>query len=101
MCYPDIKRLEDNQLEPGAEILRALAHPIRLQMVQLLLEGEKTVTEIHSTLGIKQSSASQQLSLMKTRGVLKSRRSGNRTHYSLARPGIGQLISCLHACASQ
>ncbi len=96
----DINQLEIKQLERAADVLRAVAHPIRLQIIQLLSQKEMTVTEIYQTLGTRQSSTSQQLNIMKTRDIVKSRRKGNQVYYSLRHPQIIQLIGCISNCTS-
>ena len=58
----------------AAEVLKAVAHPLRLQIVEVLSEGEMSVGEIVEALGEKQAITSQQLNLMKDKGVLTSRR---------------------------
>lgn len=79
-------------LEKVTEMLKAVAHPTRLQIVSLLMEGERSVGELVRKLGTKQSMTSQQLSILKNRRVLKSRRDGNVVFYSLAENGIKNII---------
>jgi len=61
--------------ERAAEVLKAVAHPIRLQIVEVLQDGERCVGDIVEALGEKQAITSQQLNIMKNKGVLASRRS--------------------------
>ena len=75
--------IPDDTLEKMAETLKAVAHPIRLQIVNILMNGERSVGELVRKLGTKQSLTSQQLSILKSRGVLKSRRNGNVVYYSI------------------
>lgn len=78
-----------------AETLKAVAHPIRLQIVNILMNGEHSVGELVKKLGTKQSLTSQQLSILKTRGVLKSRRDGNVVYYSLENSGIMNIMASI------
>jgi DNA-binding transcriptional ArsR family regulator len=87
--------------EKAAEILKTVAHPIRLQVVDMLVGKEMTVGEIQNVLGISQSLTSQQLSLMKSRGVLKSKREGKLMYYSIDMPEVIRILECLRTCCSQ
>ncbi|MEW6666969.1 MAG: metalloregulator ArsR/SmtB family transcription factor [Thermodesulfobacteriota bacterium] len=86
------------RVEKATEILKTVAHPLRLRIVDLLAGGERTVGDIQNQLGVSQSLTSQQLSLMKSRGVLKSRRMGKLTYYSIERPEVIQVLHCLRKC---
>jgi ArsR family transcriptional regulator len=85
----------EEDLENMAETLKAVAHPVRLQIVNILMNGERSVGDLVKTLGTKQSLTSQQLSILKSRGVLKSRRNGNVVFYSLVNTGIRNIMSTI------
>ena len=87
--------LEDEQLQRAAETLRVVSHPARLRIVEILVAGERSVTEIQDTLGITQSQTSQHLSNMRVRGVLKCRKDGNMVYYSIANPDVVKVIHCI------
>jgi DNA-binding transcriptional ArsR family regulator len=87
--------LETAQLERAAEILKTVAHPVRLQIVDLLDRGEKTVTALCQLIGAQQPYVSQQLNLMKAKGVLSSRRNGTQVLYVLADPRVAKIIQCV------
>lgn len=87
------------RVEKTTQILKTVAHPLRLRIVDLLSGGERTVGDIQNTLGVSQSLTSQQLSLMKSRGVLKSRRAGKLTYYSIERHEVVQVLHCLRKCS--
>jgi ArsR family transcriptional regulator len=76
--------------ELQAEILRTLANPKRLQIIQLLGEGEKTVSELASALNISLQNTSQNLRPMKDRGVVISKREGQAIRYGLANPVLSK-----------
>jgi DNA-binding transcriptional ArsR family regulator len=86
------------RVEKATDILKTVAHPLRLRIVDLLTEGERTVGDLQNNLGVSQSLTSQQLSLMKSRGVLRSRRVGKLTYYSIERPEVIQVLHCLRKC---
>ena len=66
--------IEQERIERAAEVLKTVAHPLRLRIVELLESGEKSVTELKELLGVTQPLTSQHLSQMRMRGVLGSRR---------------------------
>ena len=89
--------IKEDKLEKMAETLKAVAHPVRLQIVNILMNGECSVGELVRTLGTKQSLTSQQLSILKSRGVLRSRRNGNVVFYSLLNSGIKNIMASILA----
>ncbi|RPJ21253.1 MAG: ArsR family transcriptional regulator [Planctomycetaceae bacterium] len=87
----------DKQLaEHAAEVLKTVAHPLRLQIVEVLEAGEKSVGEIVEALGEKQAVTSQQLNLMKDKGVLASRRDGAKVYYRIANPNVIRVLNCVY-----
>ena len=89
------ERLDSTRLERAAEVLKVVAHPVRLRIVELLEGAELTVGEIQERLGATQSNTSQHLSQMRTRGVLAARREGTQVHYSIANPDVVKVIHCI------
>ena len=81
--------------------LKALAHEARLTILCLLIEGEKSVTEIEETLRLRQPAISQQLARLRTDGLVETRREGKNIFYSLARPEIHAVIGVLHQAFCQ
>lgn len=92
--------LADNQekAEQVAEIMKALAHPIRLRILAVLSRGELNVTELAQRLGIPQPHASLHLGVLRNHGVLNSRRDGPSVRYSLARKRLKELVEYLEGC---
>ena len=65
----EFKELDPERLERAANMLKAIAHPIRISIIGCLEDGKKrTVTEIHKYLGIEQSTASHHLVILKDKG---------------------------------
>ena len=89
------KLIDDVQLERVADVLKAVAHPVRLRIVEFLEDGEKSVTEIQACLGITQSLTSQHLGQLRVRGVLQARKEGNVVQYSIANPSVTKVIHCI------
>jgi DNA-binding transcriptional ArsR family regulator len=92
-------KLNPQKLEEAAAKLRAIAHPMRIAIIGLLEDSEQmNVTEIYEALRIEQASASHHLNILKTKGVLESRRSGKNTYYYLKHEALSQMIECLNRC---
>ena len=81
-----------------ADILKGVAHPLRLRIVSLLCEQEHTVTELTEKLGARQSLVSQHLAPLRMLGLVQVDRSGGRATYSLAEPRLRTLVDCLLGC---
>ncbi len=97
-----IKELEPERLEIAASMLKAMAHPMRIAILNYLEGGKRlTVTEIHELLGIEQSTTSHHLGILKDKGVLCSKREGKNTYYYMKYDMIGQIMDCLHACTCE
>lgn len=87
------------QLEKSAFILKTIAHPIRLGIIELLHENEKlSVGQICQRLGAEQSLISHHLSNMKIIGLLSSKREGKNVFYSLQEPRLLKILDCLRDC---
>ena len=92
--------LKPEQLEQVSNMLKAIAHPMRIAILSFLEDGAKlTVTEIHEKLQIEQSTASHHLGIMKDKGVLSSRREGKNTFYFLRHEQLSNIIDCISKCA--
>lgn len=87
--------IEQRRIEHAAEVLKTVAHPVRLRIVELLEAGEKSVTELKELLGVTQPLTSQHLTQMRMRGVLGSRREGTQVYYSVANPDVIKVIHCI------
>ena len=81
-----------------AQMLRIIAHPCRLNIIEMLRAGEMQVTKIQEQVHCKQSVTSQHLIKMKNKGVLKSRRKGNAMFYSIANFEVLKILKCLKNC---
>ena len=73
-----------------AEISKTLSHPLRLALLHILKDGEKTVTELVDIIGASQSNISQHLALMRQRQIVKTRKKGSSVYYQVANPKISQ-----------
>lgn len=91
--------IEENELEKRYEILKALAHPLRLQIIHILATSERSVGSLVKIIGAKQSNTSQQLSILKYRGIIKARRVGNVVYYSVNNQAARGILNILDAHA--
>lgn len=81
-------------LERTAASLKAIAHPVRLAMIDLLRDGKRlNVTQIYQTLGLEQAVASQHLSILKDKNILSSKRQGKHSYYFLKHPSVLEVIN--------
>ena len=94
--------IPEERLEKMVETLKALEHPIRLQIVIILMKGERSVGELVKKLRIAQSLTSQQLSKLRFSGVLKPRRDGNVVFYSIKNSAVKNIVaSIIKECIRQ
>jgi len=89
--------IPEDTLDRAVEILKAIGHYNRLQIVNILLSGEFRVGQLIDKSGLQQPYTSQQLCNLKFAGVLKSRRDGNKTYYSLANDSIKKIMESIIA----
>lgn len=86
---------EWNRCQLQAEVLKALAHPIRLAIVQHLAPGEKCVCEIVEHAGTTQSNISKHLSVLKKAGIIQDRKKGLSVYYRLVMPCAMSFFRCV------
>jgi ArsR family transcriptional regulator len=76
--------------ERQARICRAFAHPGRLQILDSLGGGEKGISDLQAELGISKTGMSQHIAILKSVGVITTRRNGKQIYCSLAMPEVKQ-----------
>ncbi|MCK9450654.1 MAG: metalloregulator ArsR/SmtB family transcription factor [Bacteroidales bacterium] len=87
------------KLEKVAGRLRAIAHPVRLAIIEMLTKNSKmSVTEIYLHLDIEQAAASHHLNIMKNKGILDAKRDGKKIYYSLRNTTLADIIGCIDKC---
>ncbi|MDI7276125.1 MAG: metalloregulator ArsR/SmtB family transcription factor [Anaerolineae bacterium] len=84
----EVRRLYELQ----AEVLRALAQPTRIEILELLREGERCVCEFEPLLGLRQPNISQHLAILRGAGLTVARREGLRVMYRIADPAILEIL---------
>ena len=75
-----------------AELFKALGHPVRIRILELLRDGEHTVSELQATLAIDASSVSQQLAVLRGRQLVVGRKEGTSVYYRVPDPLIFDLL---------
>jgi len=83
--------VEDQIYAYHAEMCQVFSHPKRLEVINILRDGEMTVSELAQRLGLTVGNLSQHLSMMKERHILLSRKEGNMVYYRIMNP---KLIRC-------
>jgi DNA-binding transcriptional ArsR family regulator len=88
--------IETQIFERQATICKAFAHPTRLHLLDLLGKGERGVGELQGALGISKANMSQHLAILKSAGVVVSRRNGKQVYAALAIPEVKQACQLIH-----
>ena len=92
-------QMNREKLEKAAYILRTVAHPTRLAIVDLLdLNARLSVNEIGEILQVEQSLLSHHLTTMKLKGILRSEKEGQSVFYSLKEKDVTKIIACIEHC---
>ncbi|MCU0370415.1 MAG: metalloregulator ArsR/SmtB family transcription factor [Bacteroidales bacterium] len=91
--------IQIEKLEQASSKLRAMAHPMRIAIIDLLHDGNQmSVTDIYKNLKIEQAAASHHLNILKNKGVLASRRDGKKIFYSIKNQVLTEIVDCLNRC---
>ena len=92
-------KINREKLEKAAYILRTVAHPTRLAIVDLLNQNTRlSVNEIGEILDVEQSLLSHHLTTMKLKGILRSEKEGQSVFYSLKEKDVPKLLECIEHC---
>ena len=78
-----------------SDFLKALSHPTRLAILEILRDGEQCVCHMEATLNLRQANISQQLMLMKQAGLVEPRRDGLNLYYRVIKPEVFTLLDSL------
>lgn len=76
-----------------AEFFKALAHPMRIQILEVLCDGERTVNKLQKILGSEGSAVSQQLAVLRNKNIVYGVKQGTMVIYSLRDPLIKDLLA--------
>jgi DNA-binding transcriptional ArsR family regulator len=92
--YHDIERADR-----AADLLKAVAHPVRIRLAALLCERSHSVTDLANTLELKQAIVSQQLSILRRSRLVAATRVGGLAIYRVVEPHLADMIQCLDGCS--
>ena len=92
--------LPEADIERFTEILKALADPARLKLVDLLSGGEHTVNGLCELTGLKQSLVSQQLKILRLNNIVQYRKQVPHSYYSLKDRNVASMLHCLRQCGN-
>ena len=95
--------MNTTQAKAKADILKALGHPIRVQMLDALSRGDRCVNDLRILAAVSQPTISRHLACLKRAGLVTERRAGPRVIHHLACPGMLQALKCAEdaACAAK
>ncbi|MBS4000660.1 MAG: winged helix-turn-helix transcriptional regulator [Desulfobulbaceae bacterium] len=95
----NLRNLSVEQLVKIADVLKTIAHPVRLDIIKLLEKHDKLcVNDIVEHTKIEQSLLSHHLTKMKDRGILSSKRDGKHIFYSISMTNIPNIFDCMERC---
>ncbi len=83
------------QLELRTNIIKSLAHPARLLVVQTLAEGERCVCELTELIGYDMSTVSKHLTLLRNAGIIEDEKRSNKVFYKLKTPCVLNFLKCV------
>jgi ArsR family transcriptional regulator len=75
-----------------AEFFKALSSPVRIAIIDLLRDGEKSVNELTALFDLEQAAISQHLAILRTKNLVKNRKVGNNVFYSILDPSVFMLL---------
>ncbi|MFY8207495.1 MAG: ArsR/SmtB family transcription factor [Arenimonas sp.] len=84
------------QADTAADLLKALANPQRLRILCLLIEGERSVSEINGDVPLSQSALSQHLAVLREKGLVTTRKQSQTVYYQVVQGPVHQIIETLH-----
>lgn len=87
--------MENNTYTKWADILKTIGHPIRIRIIETLLEDQKYVSNIWGCLDLPQSTVSQHLSLLRIKGIVQQERCGSKVKYSITDRRIEEIIKLI------
>jgi len=95
MTAAKLRLTELDALGQAAECLKTLAHPHRLRMVQMLLQGDYSVSELAEACELTTAMASEHLRLMQRCGFLSSEKEGRKVYYRVTEPHLKSILKCV------
>ncbi len=88
--------IDDKIFERQALICKSFAHPKRLKLLSLLSQGERRMSDLQRELGVSRANMSQHVTILRTAGVVDTRRDGSHLYCFLAFPEVKQACHLIH-----
>ena len=85
-------------LEGAAQVIKCLGHPLRLRLLEALEQGELSVRDLQEASGASQAAVSEQLGILRGRGVVGARRDGAFVLYRITEPKVRKILACIRSC---
>jgi DNA-binding transcriptional ArsR family regulator len=91
--------MKEVNLNQSADILKALAHPMRLAIIRVILDSKKiSVNAISDILKLEQSTTSHHLGMLKNRDIISYCKEGKQTYYFIKNKTVKNLLDCIRKC---
>jgi len=94
-------RLSAEEIERVAAALKALGHPLRFRIIELLVEGERCIRDLTEALGAAQPIVSQQIKILHVQGLVRRERRKGLALYRIAHAELPRLLSCIKRCVGE
>jgi len=93
--------VNDDRAAHVAEVLKAVAHPLRIRLVAILCQREEHVNGLAEELGVPQAIVSQQLRILRLKNLVAVTRENGFARYRLAEPHLRDLVCCMEKCGGR
>jgi len=93
-----IQGIAPEQLARAAATIRVLGHADRLRILEVLENGESTVTDIQDQVDLPQATVSQHLAKLRAHGIVAADRAGQNVYYSVVEPKVQHILQCIRRC---
>jgi DNA-binding transcriptional ArsR family regulator len=90
-----------NAYKKQTDLLKTIAHPTRLAVLEILRDGEQCVCHMEAMLGLRQASISQQLMILRQSGLVEFRRDGLNMYYRVIKPEIFLVLDAVNSTSRQ
>ena len=91
-------KIDNENLQTSSEILRALAHPLRMEILEFIDQNKSiNVNKIYNTLKLEQSITSQHLRILRNAGIVLTRREGKFIHYTVNYNKIAHVVKSINS----
>lgn len=90
--------INQEKLETAASKLKAISHPVRIAILELLSKEKMCVIDIYEQLGLGQATTLHYLNILRTNGVLISKRHGKKKFYEIKHKALVDILDCINRC---